>query len=179
MKKQILLGLGSKAQVGKDFAAIGLRQYFDVERIAFADALKHDLANLFSDNNLDFHELCKDLKTKEMIRPLMTAYGDVMRAFDPNIWVDKALKGKELTHELTIITDVRFPNEVQAIKKLGGYYIDITTDTPPANATEAYYSPIMRTYADCGVRNNFDSKFIPDMVTLVNRLFDNHEDSKN
>ena len=177
MKKQILLGLGSKAQVGKDFAAAGLKQYFDVERIAFADALKADLSLLFNINKLDFHGLCEDIEDKTKIRPLMCEYGQIMRHFYPDVWIDRALSGRVFDHQVTIITDVRFPNEVKRIKALGGYYIDIQTDTPPANETETHYAPIMRSLADFIVHNDFDSKYIQDMVTLVNQLFhENPED---
>lgn len=168
--KKILIGLGSKAQVGKDYAAFRLKEYFDVERIAFADKLKEDLAEIFSRRGLDFNKLCQDPETKKQLRPLMVEYGQTMRFFNPNIWVDLALKDKELTHQVTIITDVRFPNEVLRLKELGGCYVDIQTDTPYANATEAEFSPTMKKLADFEVRNKFDEHYVHDMVKLVKHL---------
>lgn len=169
----IIIGLGSKAQIGKDYAAAQLKNYFDVERIAFADELKSDLSFLFSKNGFDFDMLMSEPTLKTKARPLLVAYGQVMREFNPDIWISRALKNKELKHQVTIITDVRFPNEAKMLKELGGYYIEIISDVPPANDTEAYYSPLMEGLADFKVKNNFDGQFISDMVKLVNDLIQN------
>ena len=165
-----IIGLGSKARIGKDYAAKELAKYFDLERIAFADALKQDLAELFKKNGLDYWAIEADPQQKEKVRPLLVEYGMTMRKFNENVWVDRALN-KPLTHELTLITDVRFPNEAKRIKELGGHYIEICTDLPPANDTEALYSPLMAELADAVVVNNFDSKFIDDLVTSFNKLW--------
>ena len=168
--KKVIIGLGSKAQIGKDYAAAQLRAYFSVQRIAFADALKDDLRFLFKQNNLDFDMLISEPDIKKIIRPLLVAYGHTMREFNDDIWVDRALKNRNLDAEVTVITDVRYPNEAKRLKELGGYYIDIETNVPPANDVEALYSPQMREIADFVVVNNFDGKFVPDLVELINQL---------
>lgn len=173
MANTLIIGLGSKAQIGKDYAAAQLKNYFDVERIAFADELKNDLKYLFSKNGFDFDMLMSEPTLKTKARPLLVSYGQVMREFNPDIWINRALKEKELTHQVTIITDVRFPNEAKILKELGGYYVEILSDVPPANDTEAYYSPLMEGLADFKVKNNFDGQFVSDMVKLVNQLLQN------
>lgn len=170
MAKQVIIGLGSKAQIGKDYAAAQLKKHFDVERIAFADALKSDLSYLFSSNKLDFNLLMSEPELKAKVRPLLVAYGQVIREFNPDVWVNRALQNKTFDHQVTIITDVRFPNEVKRLKELGGYYVEIISDVPPANETEAYYSPLMEGLADFKVKNSFDGTFISSMITLVNEL---------
>lgn len=167
----ILVGVGSRARIGKDYAAKELAKYFDLERIAFADALKLDVAQLFKAHGLDYWGIESEPSLKEKVRPLLVEYGMTMRRFNENAWIDRALN-KELTHQVTLVTDVRFPNEANRIKSLGGYYIEIKTDLPPANETEAYYSPLMGGIADYTVKNNFDSKFIMDLVDLISTLRD-------
>lgn len=166
---KLLIGLGSRAQIGKDYLAQELKRYFDVERRAFADSLKDDLRFLFKQHNLDFDMLISEPEIKKVIRPLMVAYGHTLRTFDENVWVNRVFK-RPMEHEVTIITDVRYPNEALRIKELGGIYIDINTNIPPANEVEAEYSPKMRELADFVITNNFDGKFVSDMVELINKL---------
>jgi hypothetical protein len=173
MKNNILIGLGSKARVGKDFACAGLARYFDVERIAFADKLKEDIASLFNNHGLVLRDILEVPATKEMVRPLLVSYGQTMRAFNNDIWVDRALKDKEFKHAVTVITDVRFPNEAKRIRELGGYYIEIDANIPPANEVEALYSPQMVGIADYVIKNSFDGKFIQDFVKLIEKIRDN------
>lgn len=169
-KKNIIIGFGSKARIGKDYAASELSKFYTVERVAFADALKDDLAVIFARSGLDLKEMLNVPATKERVRPLLVEYGQTMRKFHPDIWVDRALTGREFTSQITIVTDVRFPNEANRIKELGGYYIEIDTDIEPANETEALYSPQMAGIADFTVRNNFDGKFITDLRELMDSL---------
>jgi hypothetical protein len=173
MENKILIGLGSKAQIGKDYAAAQLRNYFDVERIAFADALKDDLAMLFKHRNLDFFELLNHEHQKDRLRPLMVAYGNTLRKYNPDVWIDPVLSNREFNHKVTIITDVRYPNEVKRLQSLGGKYIHIITDTPPANAVEEENYPLMLDLADYTIVNNFDETYIEDMKNLVEHLLKN------
>lgn len=53
---------------------------------------------------------------------------EVGRAIDPDIWV-KALFNQYNDQENWIITDVRFPNEADAIKEKGGLLIKVERDT--------------------------------------------------
>lgn len=52
---------------------------------------------------------------------------DIFRRMNQNIWVDATIRQiKANTPKLAVITDVRFPNEVEAIKKEGGIVIRLT-----------------------------------------------------
>lgn len=163
--KTLLLGIGSKARIGKDFAASELQKLFDLERIAFADELKKDLAEIFKKSGVDLWSV-----EKSKIRNLLVEYGETMRKFEENVWVRRALEKAKFDCDITFITDVRYPNEVKMIKDRGGYYIDITTDIPPANDVEAFYSPQMAKLADFKVVNNFDMDFISDLIGLISTL---------
>jgi len=170
MSNTILIGLGSKARIGKDFAAQELAKTFDVERIAFADKLKADLAKIFESYGMDYHKLESNSEDKAKLRPLLVEYGMTMRRFNENHWVDHALQNREFNAQVTIITDVRFPNEAKRLQELGGYYIEIKTTIPPANETEAYYSPLMEGLADFTITNNFDRNYIGDLLRLIPTL---------
>lgn len=169
--KSLLLGMGSRARVGKDYAIIKLKELgYDVERISFADCLKDDLTVVFARHNLNLTELLNDPQLKETIRPLLVEYGQTLRKFKEDVWVDAAFKNHEFKHEITMVSDVRFPNEAKRIKSLGGYYVEIKSDVPCANETEALFSPQMVGLADFTVQNSFDGKFVADMIELIERL---------
>lgn len=168
----LIIGLGSKARIGKDFAAKELAKYHDVERISFADALKEDLNYIFKPIHpeLDFTKLDAEPELKEYWRPVMVAYGERMRQIEPDYWVRRALGNREFNHELTLVVDCRYPNEVNYVKQLGGLYIDIETDNAPANESEAKFSPILAGMADFRVRNDFTDQFIVVLREIVARF---------
>ena len=114
--KKLLIGLGASARCGKDFAAIELAKYYSVERLAFADKLKLDLAPFFQPYGIDITDPLLDDKTRKEIRDLLVSYGQTMRKFNTNHCVDIALKDKVLTKDITVIVDTRFPNECARIK---------------------------------------------------------------
>ena len=173
-----LIGLGCIARIGKDYAAAELARHWDSERIAFADELKKDLADVMKNCGFDYFELEKDPFNKDKLRPLLVSYGQTMREFDQDIWVKRAFADRPLTHKLTIVTDVRFPNEVEFIKKAGGVYIDIQANVMPANVIEAEYRGKMAKLADYKVQNDFNSKFITDLVSLVDDLIEGSKQVK-
>lgn len=166
----LIIGLGSKARIGKDYAALKLANYFDVQRISFADILKEDLSGLFRKHNMSLEALLAQPSLKELIRPLLVSYGQTMRKFNEDVWVDAAIKNAKFDHQVNIFTDVRFPNEVERIHQLGGYYINIVCNVPPSSTEEALYSPILESVADFHVVNNFDDQYIEDMKLLVDSL---------
>jgi hypothetical protein len=63
-------------------------------------------------------------------RELLQYFGtDVMRKMYNNVWVDHALSTiRSEKSSLAVIADVRFPNEVQAIKDAGGKVIRLTRE---------------------------------------------------
>ncbi len=172
--KSLVIGLGSKARIGKDYCVRELQKGYDIERISFADKLKEDLNKILKSQGVDFFELDKTPLLKEQWRPVMVNYGELMRTYDPDWWVKKALD-KELKHQITMVVDVRYPNEVRKIKEMGGVYIEIESDTPPANETEALYSPQCAAMADHIVVNDFTINFLENLDSLVSYLLDKHD----
>lgn len=138
-----IIGLSGYAQAGKDTVGKILHDLYGYERIAFADKLK--ALALASDPNIGLvwkeggQELqepplstlqeCVDwhgwegAKRLPSVRKYLQNLGVAAReVFDMNFWVDQAFAGMA-DHPVGtrfVITDVRFPNEFEAIKDRGG-----------------------------------------------------------
>lgn len=71
-------------------------------------------------------------------RELMQYFGaEYVREADPNYWVDHTMAlARRLIHKgkKIIITDTRFPNEFEAIRKEGGKIIKIIRNNPPKSS---------------------------------------------
>lgn len=125
-----LFGITGKKFSGKDTSVAHLPA--SVIRYSFAGPLKEELKKVFqlSDSQLN------DPLEKEMIdkrygkspRQLMQWYGtDVVRRVDKNYWIKRFLKFHSL-HDSSVkivVTDVRFQNEAEAIRSLGGEIIQV------------------------------------------------------
>lgn len=113
-----VVGLGHKARHGKDYLAKMLVMHCNARGIAakqfaFADALRAYCRVAFG--------------MREKDAPLLQVVGtDIFRKRNPDIWV-RVLEDtlQEQQPEVAIITDMRFPNEAEMIKRLGGVTIDV------------------------------------------------------
>lgn len=134
----MILGLSGFSKVGKDCAALGMSNF---RRFAFADSLKHDVQMLLDNLNMDLN--VHNPTVKEIIRPLLVEWGRTARKFQPDFWIKRmvsAMTGwlEDRPTANTVVTDVRYPNEVQAILDLGGKVVRIHRDGfGPANEEEA------------------------------------------
>lgn len=76
----------------------------------------------------------EDLTAREILK----CYGDLGRAIDPNMWVLELVKrAGKVQNAITIVTDARYPNEIQAIKELGGQVWLVVDGTPGAGTAQA------------------------------------------
>jgi hypothetical protein len=121
----MLLGLVGKKQSGKDYALKMLREHLkgkiEVVRIAFADPLKEEISKI-TEMSLEQIE-----DNKSWMRPLLQWWGtDFRRRYNPDYWIEKYLykvKQTEASNEkevLIVTPDIRFINEAQLVRKLGG-----------------------------------------------------------
>ena len=143
--KTLLIGVTGKKQNGKDTIANYLHSRYKYNHLSFAGALKEGVKALF-----DFSEQQVNGDLKEVIdnrwgvspRVVMQKFGtEIIREgaqkIVPNIgnnfWVKRLeLDLQRMKGEKIVISDVRFPNEIQKIKELGG--IVILVDRPSMNA---------------------------------------------
>ena len=148
-----IIGFAGYARTGKDTAC----ELLGGRRIAFADALKDDLADLVERRyGLDPTTLTPE--QKEIIRPLYVAHGMIGRAIDPTMWISPVLRCIDFLRRCSpqaifgtwgapvkmgegrpiCVVDVRYPNEVRALLDVGARIIYI--ERPgygPANEEES------------------------------------------
>lgn len=143
MIKIPLIMTGCTRQTGKDtlcarFSEINPK----IRRFAFADALKDDLIP-FIEKNFGFYLPTCPIEEKELIRPIMIAYGLAQRSRDPEYWVKRLLRNIEAClaanpEIIPVITDARFPNEIKYIKQHypGSIYIQVNRTGAPEPTDE-------------------------------------------
>ena len=132
-----IIGFSGKIGAGKDTAAVGIIREFGyqyVKVICFSDFLKAIMGMLF-DIRITPDQKNKDMlvgESKMTVRELLQYVGtDVMRGIDPDCWIRPYLQAVEAASASMIVTpDVRFPNEVEAIKEHGGIVIRLLRGIP-------------------------------------------------
>jgi hypothetical protein len=139
----MIVGISGFARSGKDTSAEILVNEFGFKRMAFADALKYDLREMIW-QSLD--RIGEDVKSydelvatqKEKARPLMVEYGRIMRELYPEYWIRRLFCDMfNGTGTRFVIPDVRYKNEAEKIRELGGVVIGVMRpNCGPANAEE-------------------------------------------
>ena len=144
----MIIGISGKAGSGKDTAAKMLevlyanpdisyedfvnkryKNFADIQIVHFADSLKETAQVLFRIGEWETNTQ-EGKKTTinwigKTVRELLQGIGQGLRdAIDPNLWV-KILFANTEDWSNYIIADVRYPNEVYAIKKRNGILIRI------------------------------------------------------
>lgn len=137
----MIIGLIGYAGSGKDTTADFLVENYNFTKLSFGSILKDVVASLFSwprellegDTNESriFRETKDEWWSKELNmeitpRKMFQMIGtDIMRNhFHTDIWL-LSLKKKLTQYDNVIITDIRFNNEYDFVKKLGGIIIKI------------------------------------------------------
>ena len=151
----MILGLCGLARSGKDsffYCCETLKFNKNPnKRIAFADKLKDEL-DFFLKSNFNISAFTNDPKEKEIIRPILVSYGMQKRVVSEGLyWINKLESEiiKSKSNYNFFITDVRFPNEVQKIKDIGGKCIYINRKgNLPINIEESENDPKIKKMAD-------------------------------
>ncbi|MFG1226010.1 nucleoside/nucleotide kinase family protein [Xanthobacter wiegelii] len=127
--RQIIIGFAGRAGAGKTTAAQHLVQHHGFERVRFAGPLKSMMRALgCTEEEVDGarKELPCDLlggrTPRQAMQWLGTEWGREMIA--PDLWTrawEYAAAGKPRV----VVDDVRFPNEVEAVRRLGGVVIQL------------------------------------------------------
>jgi hypothetical protein len=160
----ILIGITGKARSGKDTVAEILSRNFQVKRYAFAGPLKIGLATMLG---LDGRHVSGDLKEipipefggkspRQMLQTLGTEWG--RQLVSDSLWVDLGMsewekclgRGRSL-----VITDVRFENEAEAIRKAGGVVAHVQRGLAPGVAPHSSEAGVeINPFADWIIPNN-------------------------
>lgn len=164
-----LIGLTGVARSGKDTFYAILKKYLkeknlESERIALADNLKKELGDFVEKKfKIDLNKC--DGQDKELIRPLMVAYGKCRRIqTEGKYWtslVDNRIRELKKSSVIPIITDVRYieykDDEYAWIKNHNGILIHISRKlddgsfVPPANIEEKANDNKLKAVADYSV----------------------------
>lgn len=125
----LIIGLSGKSGSGKSWLAEYAEHNYGFLVMSFAGPLKADLVRLGFDSALVYSH------KPPHIRKLLQAYGMAARKEDPNWWVKRLFNNIDMLYDgehRIIIDDVRFENEVDAIRAAGGYvYRMINVDASP------------------------------------------------
>lgn len=114
-----LIGLSGRKRSGKDTVCDIIKRLLpdtSVERIAFADALKEEVSRVLG---VTIDEIEAD---KARFRGMLQWWGTEWRRHqDIEYWIKQArLKINASTADVVVVTDVRFQNEADLIRELGG-----------------------------------------------------------
>lgn len=142
----IIIGIGHYSRVGKDTLANSILKSLEEQGVAgaalnaakgsFAWKLKkvcHDLYGWAGLREPEFYETPDGEKLRDVLLPaigktpveIWVAVGNVMRdAVYPKTWIDYLLKS-DLGLDVLIIPDVRYRNEVEAVREAGGHLVKV------------------------------------------------------
>src|SRR5262245_23947364 len=112
--------LTAKMGVGKDWVAAQLVEQAGFTRLAFADALKAEVAEHLG---ISLAELAA---RKAEFRPLLQNWGVERREADPMYWVRRWAEVRALIDGPVVNTDTRFPNEGFYALQSGGLLVRLT-----------------------------------------------------
>jgi hypothetical protein len=162
----MIIGITGVARSGKDTFYSILNKHLEEkqiksQRLALADKLKKELYDFVKDKFKIDIEKC-DGKDKELIRPLMVAYGKCRRVqTEGKYWtslVDTKVKELQKNKILPIITDIRYieykEDEYAWLKNHNGILIHISRKledgsvVPPANIEEKSNDNKLKAVAD-------------------------------
>jgi len=136
-----LIGLSGYARSGKDTTGEVISHLFGHEHASFAAALKEfalEIDPILDITNSDVTRLSRlsrvvdahgweEAKGDPEVRRLLQVIGTKVREyFGANVWVNKALQSLAPFPTSYVFTDVRFPNEADAINALGGRVFRVT-----------------------------------------------------
>jgi len=136
--KYKIIGVTGRKYNGKDTIANYLNNKYDYDQNAFAQPLKEICKTLFNFNQEQLYGTLKEtpdpnwfnLTPRQVFQFVGTdlfrnKMNNLSSEFENNFWI-KCMENKiKNSNNYIVISDVRFPNEVEMIKKLGGIIIRV------------------------------------------------------
>jgi hypothetical protein len=142
------IGIIGRARVGKDTVGKWLVDNRGYERVGFADLLKLAAWKIDPITRADFfgpqrrwsdnitgegsYERAKDEIPE--VRRFLQAFGAAIRDIDEDFWLRAALKKVTAANEAgspVVITDVRYPNEAESLRRAGFHLIYVSRPGVP------------------------------------------------
>jgi hypothetical protein len=148
-----IIGISGKKRSGKDECCnVILDMFPQGERIAFADALKAEVAEVcgVSLAQLEQHKM--------LFRGMLQWWGtEYRRQWSGNdlYWIERAADAvQKSAAPFVIIPDVRFPNELAFVRERGGLAIRIDSERSTAGDTHASETALDFAHFDLRIPNN-------------------------
>jgi hypothetical protein len=159
---RLIIGVTGRKRAGKDSVAARLVERHGFVRYAFADSVRRVALAIDPIVDVDHWmdeeyrlsvivaergwERTKD-EIPEVRRLLQTIGTDAIRALDPDFWVRATMRQVYAEARPVVITDVRFPNEAEAVKRAGGVLVRVvrpgqTDDDQHASETAMDGQPV-------------------------------------
>lgn len=192
MEQNKLIGILGKKKSGKDTTGNYLIENYKFKRYAFADPIKKITEILFDfseeqlngDKRKDAVDFRWYITPREAFQKIGTEFGqDIIYSLFPKlkqrlgneiIWVKLFKQWYEKNNKSDIvITDVRFPHEIEAIKFLGGIIVKIERDNVPLDKhiSEQYIDNISEKDIYSKLDNNYKKEDLYSQIdTLINLL---------
>ena len=143
-----IIGLAGRKSAGKDMAATYL-ELRGFTRIALASPIKAAVA----ENDSDI------LKCGKAPRQIWLQFGtEITRTINPDIWIELLLTRMVTSYQFRgiarwAVSDVRFPNEAEAIREWGGKVIEVRRTAAASDDTYASETSVAQITADYVVPN--------------------------
>lgn len=143
-----LIGLSGFARSGKDTLGQTLASTYGFQPVAFADRLKDMAASIdplvhtsrLGSASIPLHSVLRgsdweQAKTHPGVREFLQALGVAARQhISETVWIDALFRSLDTERYRYVITDVRFPNEADAVRERGGQVWRVERPgTGPAN----------------------------------------------
>ncbi|QDQ14314.1 hypothetical protein [Streptomyces spectabilis] len=149
------IALIGRARSGKDSVGARLIARYGYTRLAFADPLKdmaiginpwisYDVPGFIKHGTIRLADLIEHVgweRAKEEyseVRSTLQRIGQHMRSIDPDYWIDRLTKRLARTSGPIVVTDVRYPNEVDKLDRYGFRIVRIAR--PSIESTDAHES---------------------------------------
>jgi hypothetical protein len=120
-----IIGISGKKQSGKNTVAKMIADLTSLkcEEFAFADSLKQEVAEMCGTYLFTIEE------NKNLYRPLLQAWGIYKRqTCGADYWIEQVVrKIQSSSCDIALVTDVRFRNELEALRILGARVVRIVT----------------------------------------------------
>lgn len=125
---RLLVGYGNRCRQGKDLAAAAVMDYLNCKRTT---AKSHGYGitipdvRVFKFAQALYLEAKRDYGMTDKDAPLLQRIGMERRDQDPEYWVKQVRNQLASFNGIALITDVRFQNEIQMVKELGGFTVQM------------------------------------------------------
>ena len=128
----MIIGIIGKKRVGKDTLANHLVEKYGFVKVAFADALKLEVAQILAENcegTFTVQDYLEKFEAdKEYYRPIIQWWGtEFRRKQRDDYWMSKV--GDVIAaNKNVVVTDARFKNEADYLRAFDAYIIRVTRD---------------------------------------------------